>query len=193
MFLKSSPHFQDRDSVPKIMYAVIISLLPAMAASFYYFRFKALFLYLACLLGCLATEAIFLKVRKKPLDSLWDGSAIITALLLAMTLPPDLSLELAVIGAVVAVALGKQVFGGLGYNVFNPGSCGSRLSAGRLSCGHDHMVGPGYAERRCGDFCHSPGKSQVSGCDLAGNLNVACPICSGETSEAVSEKPLPWL
>ena len=83
-----------------------------------------MFLYLACLLGCLVTEAIFLKVRKKPLDSLWDGSAIITALLLAMTLPPDLSLDLAVIGAVVAVALGKQVFGGLGYNVFNPALVG---------------------------------------------------------------------
>ncbi len=124
MFLKSSPHFQDHDSVPKIMYVVIISLLPAIAASFYYFRLKALFLYLACLLGCLATEAIFLKVRKKPLNSLWDGSAIITALLLAMTLPPDLSLELAVIGSVVAVALGKQVFGGLGHNIFNPALVG---------------------------------------------------------------------
>lgn len=124
MILKSSPHFQDRDSVPKIMYAVVLSLLPAIAASFYYFRLKALFLYLACLIGCLLTEAIFLKVRKKPLDSLWDGSAVITALLLAMTLPPDLSLELAVIGAVVAVALGKQVFGGLGHNIFNPALVG---------------------------------------------------------------------
>jgi electron transport complex protein RnfD len=124
MILKSSPHFQDHESVPKIMYAVVLSLLPAIAASIYYFRFKAVWLYVACLLGCLATEAIFLKVRKKPLDSLWDGSAIITALLLAMTLPPDLSLELAVIGSVAAVALGKQVFGGLGHNIFNPALVG---------------------------------------------------------------------
>ena len=122
--LRSSPHLQGRDSVPKIMYAVVISLLPAVAASFYYFRFRALAVYLACLVGCLATEAVFLRVRKKPLHSLWDGSAVITALLLAMTLPPDLSLELVVIGAVMAIALGKQVFGGLGHNIFNPALVG---------------------------------------------------------------------
>lgn len=122
--LRSSPHLQDLDSVPKIMYAVVISLLPAVAASFYFFRFRALAVYAACLLGCLATEAVFLRARKKPLHSLWDGSAVITALLLAMTLPPDLSPELVVIGAVMAIALGKQVFGGLGHNIFNPALVG---------------------------------------------------------------------
>ncbi|MFA9453453.1 MAG: RnfABCDGE type electron transport complex subunit D [Candidatus Aminicenantaceae bacterium] len=122
--LRSSPHLQGRDSVPKIMYAVVISLLPAVAASFYFFRFRAMAVYLACLVGCMATEAVFLRVRKKPLHSLWDGSAVITALLLAMTLPPDLSLELVVIGAVMAISLGKQVFGGLGHNIFNPALVG---------------------------------------------------------------------
>ncbi len=122
--LRSSPHLRDRDSVPKIMYAVVISLLPAMAASFYFFRLKALAVYLLCLVGCLATEAIFLRVRKKPLYSLWDGSAVITALLLAMTLPPDLSFEIVLIGSVMAIALGKQVFGGLGHNIFNPALVG---------------------------------------------------------------------
>jgi electron transport complex protein RnfD len=122
--LESSPHINDRDSVPKIMYAVIISLAPAIFASIYFFRFRAVWLYLACLLASLATEALFLWVRKKPMHSLWDGSAVITGLLLAMTLPPSLSLELAVIGAVVAIALGKQVFGGLGYNIFNPALVG---------------------------------------------------------------------
>ena len=122
--LRSSPHLQDRDSVPKIMYAVVISLLPAVAASFYFFRFRALAVFLACLAGCLVTEAVFLRVRKKPLHSLWDGSAVITALLLAMTLPPQLSLELVVIGSVMAIALGKQVFGGLGNNIFNPALVG---------------------------------------------------------------------
>jgi electron transport complex protein RnfD len=123
-FLKSSPHLRDRDSVPKIMLTVILALLPTMAASIYFFRLRAVVLYSACLAGCLATEAVFLWIRKKPLQALWDGSAVITALLLAMTLPPTLSLELAVIGAVVAVAIGKQVFGGLGYNIFNPALVG---------------------------------------------------------------------
>ncbi len=122
--VRSSPHFEDRDSVPKIMYAVVIALTPAVLASVYFFRLKAVGLYASCLIACLATEAIFLQVRRLPLKSLWDGSAVITALLLAMTLPPSLSLELAVIGSVVAVAIGKQVFGGLGHNIFNPALVG---------------------------------------------------------------------
>ena len=124
VLLQSSPHFRDTDSVPKIMYAVVICLMPAMAASFYFFRFRALAVYGISLAACLATEAIFLKARKKPMSSLWDGSVIITALLLAMILPPNISLDLVVIGGVIAVGLGKQVFGGLGYNIFNPALVG---------------------------------------------------------------------
>ena len=122
--LESSPHLKDKDSVPKIMYAVVISLMPAVFTSFYFFRLKALALFLACLIACLVTEALFLWIRKKPLHSLWDGSAIITGLLLAMTLPPYLPLEMAVIGAIASIALGKQVFGGLGHNIFNPALVG---------------------------------------------------------------------
>jgi electron transport complex protein RnfD len=122
--LQSSPHFRDRDSVPKIMYAVILSLAPATLASLYFFRFKALALLICCVAACLATEALVLWTRKKPLHSLLDGSAIITGLLLAMTLPPSLPIGLAVIGAVIAIAMGKQVFGGLGHNIFNPALVG---------------------------------------------------------------------
>jgi len=122
--LQSSPHFKDKDSVPKIMYAVVVSLAPAVAASLYFFRIRALVLLLSCVAACLATEALFLWLRKKPLHSLRDGSAVITGMLLAMTLPPSLSLEMAIIGAVVAIAVGKQVFGGLGYNIFNPALVG---------------------------------------------------------------------
>ena len=122
--LQSSPHFKDRDSVPKIMYAVIVSLAPAVIASLYFFRLRAVILLLACVIACVATEALFLWVRKRPFHSLYDGSAVITGILLALTLPPSLSLELAIIGAVIAIALGKQIFGGLGYNIFNPALVG---------------------------------------------------------------------
>jgi len=122
--LQSSPHFRDTDSVPKIMYSVVLSLMPAAAASFYYFGFRVLVIYGLSLSACLATEAIFLRVRKKPMASLWDGSAVVTALLMAMICPPHISLELIVIGGVVSIGLGKQVFGGLGYNIFNPALVG---------------------------------------------------------------------
>lgn len=122
--LQSSPHFRDKDSVPKIMSSVLISLIPAFLASLYFFRLRSLGLLLSCVIPCLATEALFLKLRKKPLHPLRDGSAIITGVLLAMTLPPSLPLNSAAIGAVVAIAIGKQVFGGLGYNIFNPALVG---------------------------------------------------------------------
>ncbi len=124
LIIQSSPHFRDKDSVPRIMYTVIIALLPGIAASVYFFRLRAVGLYVSCLAACLVTEALFLWIRKKPFHSLWDGSVVITGLLLAMTLPPTLSIELAVIGSVVAVAIGKQVFGGLGHNIFNPALVG---------------------------------------------------------------------
>lgn len=122
--LQSSPHFKDKDSVPKIMSAVLISLFPAFLASLYFYRLRALGLLLSCVIPCLVTEALFLKLRKKSLHPLRDGSAIITGVLLAMTLPPSLPLDSAAIGAVVAIAIGKQVFGGLGYNIFNPALVG---------------------------------------------------------------------
>jgi electron transport complex protein RnfD len=122
--LQSSPHLREKDSVPKIMYSVIISLLPAVFASLYFFRIRAVILLSCCIAASLLTEALVLWLRKMPLHSLGDGSAIITGLLLAMTLPPSLPLELAVIGAVVAIGIGKQVFGGLGHNIFNPALVG---------------------------------------------------------------------
>jgi electron transport complex protein RnfD len=124
LILQSSPHFKDRDSVPKIMYAVVLSLIPAALASFYFFRIKALILILCCVTTCLVAEVVILFIRKKPFHSVWDGSAIITGLLLAMTLPPSLSPGLAVIGAAAAIIIGKQVFGGLGHNIFNPALVG---------------------------------------------------------------------
>ncbi len=124
LVIQSSPHIKDKDSVPQIMYTVIIALLPAIFVSLYYYRLRAVGLYFSCLGACLATEAIILWVRKKALRALWDGSAIITGLLLAMTLPPTLPLDTAIIGSVVAIGIGKQVFGGLGYNIFNPALVG---------------------------------------------------------------------
>jgi electron transport complex protein RnfD len=111
------------------MVRVIISLLPACLAALYFFRLRALALIAACVVAGLVTEAVFLWARKKPLSPLLDGSAIITGLLLAMTLPPSFPLSSAVIGAVVSIALGKQIFGGLGHNIFNPALVGRAFLA----------------------------------------------------------------
>jgi len=121
--LNSSPHDFKSVSVPKIMWSVVAALVPATAMAIYYFRVSAVWLILACILACLATElAVNLIKGQKP--TLKDGSAVITGLLLALTLPPTFSITSAILGSVFAIAIGKQVFGGLGFNIFNPALIG---------------------------------------------------------------------
>ena len=124
LIVKSSPHLRAKDTTPRIMYSVILSLIPACLASFYFFRLQAVTLILACIGGSLATEAIILLARKRSFTPLLDGSAIITGLLLALAIPPSFPVSLAVLGAVFAIGIGKQAFGGLGHNIFNPALVG---------------------------------------------------------------------
>ncbi|PIE33880.1 electron transporter RnfD [candidate division KSB3 bacterium] len=121
--ISSSPHIESEDTVPKIMYTVVLALIPAMVCAVIFFGLRALLLLVTCVGSCMLTEYIFQRVRKKPV-TLNDWSAVITGILLALVLPPKLSLLSAALGSVVAIAIGKQVFGGLGYNIFNPALVG---------------------------------------------------------------------
>jgi len=123
LVISSSPHFLDNESVPKIMHTVVMALFPAMAASVYFFGARALLLYAVCIGTSLGTEYAFQKIRDKPVK-IHDGSAIITGILLAMTLPPGFSVFGAFLGSFFAIGIGKQLFGGLGYNIFNPALLG---------------------------------------------------------------------
>ncbi|MGQ9672101.1 MAG: RnfABCDGE type electron transport complex subunit D [Candidatus Aminicenantales bacterium] len=122
--VQSSPHWRVKETTERIMLRVILSLIPACLASIYFFRFRAVVLILTSLAFSLATESLILWIRKKPLPAALDGSAIITGILLALTLPPSFPATLAAIGAVVSIGVGKQAFGGLGYNIFNPALVG---------------------------------------------------------------------
>lgn len=124
LILESSPHLKSTDSTPRIMYMVILLLLPMCVVGIYYFGWAALFRIVAGVATAMATEWLFLKIRKKDPASVLDGSAIITGILLVLTLPPTLPIFQVVLGTVVAIAIGKQVFGGLGYNIFNPALVG---------------------------------------------------------------------
>ncbi len=119
----ASPHIKDRMDVRSMMRGVIYALIPAVAASIYFYRGKAIGIIVVSVLAALATEAVFQKVRHRKV-ALLDGSALVTGLLLALVLPPSLPLGIVVLGAVIAIALGKQIFGGLGYNIFNPALVG---------------------------------------------------------------------
>jgi len=105
------------------MIDVIIGLAPAMAAAGYYFRMHALILIAACVISCVAAEWLCNLIRKKP-NSLDDFSAVVTGIILALSLPPSLPVWAAVIGGFFSITIGKMVFGGLGSNIFNPAMVG---------------------------------------------------------------------
>ncbi len=123
LLITSSPHFTSTDSVPKIMWTVVIALTPATIMSVYYFGMAAIYMILGCIIAGLLTEMAINKFKGE-LFTTGDGSAVLTGLLLALTLPPSLPLSMGILGSVFSIAIGKQVFGGLGFNIFNPALLG---------------------------------------------------------------------
>lgn len=121
--VSSSPHLQSKETISGIMYTVLIALIPAVLVSIYLFGMKSLYLMLACSIFAVATEGAVQRLRQKEV-TINDGSALITGLLLALTLPPDFPMILAILGSVIAIAIGKQAYGGLGHNPFNPALVG---------------------------------------------------------------------
>jgi electron transport complex protein RnfD len=105
------------------MIDVVISLIPTMAAAGYYFRIYALILISTCVISAVATEWLCNLMRKKP-NPLGDFSAVVTGIILALSLPPSLPVWAAIIGSAFSIAIGKMVFGGLGANIFNPAMAG---------------------------------------------------------------------
>ncbi|MFB6214360.1 MAG: RnfABCDGE type electron transport complex subunit D, partial [Candidatus Bipolaricaulia bacterium] len=96
-----------------------MALLPAVAAGIYYFRLDAVYLLLTTVLTSLLSEALMLKILGREVD-LSDKSALVTGLLIGLVLPPEIPLYAAGLGSVFAIVIGKQLFGGLGKNIFNP-------------------------------------------------------------------------
>lgn len=123
-----SPHISKPLSTRSVMVDVIIGLAPAMAAAGYYFRMRALILIATCVIACAATEWVCNLIRKKPC-SLGDFSAVVTGIILALSLPPRLPIWTAVVGSVFCIVIGKMVFGGLGANIFNPAMVGRTFLA----------------------------------------------------------------
>lgn len=125
LLVSPSPHLHSGDSIERNMYDVIIALVPAFGVSIYYFGFGALWGTLTSIIACVLFEWLisrFLLGRKE--ITILDGSAILTGLLLALNLPSTLPLWIVIIGALVAIGIGKMSFGGLGNNIFNPAIVG---------------------------------------------------------------------
>lgn len=121
--VSGSPHIHKKESISRIMWTVVASVIPAGIAGVIIFGLDALWVTLAAVAGAVLTElALGMWVKKK--ITIFDGTAVITGILLAYNLPSGVPLWLPVIGAVFSIAIGKQVFGGLGQNIFNPALVG---------------------------------------------------------------------
>jgi len=117
--LSASPHVRDRWTTPFIMRVVALSLLPATVVGIAVYGWNALLIVLLAIVSAVAAEWLFCKACRKP-STIWDGSAVVTGLLLALSLGPQTPLYLPVIGSVFAIVVCKCCFGGLGKNFINP-------------------------------------------------------------------------
>lgn len=118
-----SPHITSGESIKKVMYAVVIALIPAIAGSYIFFGIKAIYITLISILTAVILEAIVQRLMHKPVTVL-DGSAIITGILVAFNLPPTVPFWIPILGTAVAILIAKHSFGGLGQNIFNPALVG---------------------------------------------------------------------
>jgi electron transport complex protein RnfD len=124
LIVSLSPHAHGGDSVERNMWGVVIALLPALIVSFVYFGLGAVVVSLASVAACMFFEWSITKYIMKKEPTIIDGSAVITGLLLSMNLPSNLPVWLVIVGALVAIGVGKMTFGGLGNNPFNPALVG---------------------------------------------------------------------
>jgi electron transport complex protein RnfD len=123
LIVSVSPHVKDEITISRIMWSVNLALLPAFVMSLYYFGPRALFVTSLCIGTSLLGEYLFQRGLKQRI-MINDGSAFLTGLLLGLNLPPAVPFYIPVIGSFVAVVITKMLFGGLGYNIFNPALIG---------------------------------------------------------------------
>jgi len=105
------------------MWSVVLALMPAGVWGVYAYGFGALYLIMASVISAVLAEALFLRIRNKPIV-IYDGSAVLTGILVAYNVSPSLPIWCVCIGSAFGIIIGKQVFGGLGRNIFNPALAG---------------------------------------------------------------------
>jgi len=121
--ISANPHIKDKDDVNIIMWYVVLALLPAAVAGIYFFKLRGALVIGLSVISAVLTELTIQKLTKQKV-TIKDGSAVLTGLLLALILSPLVPFWIPIIGALFAVAIGKQIFGGLGHNIFNPALVG---------------------------------------------------------------------
>lgn len=118
-----SPHVKSSESVEKIMWTVTACLMPSLILSAFIFGVQVLLITAVSVASCVGVEALSQRALRRPV-TVRDGSAVLTGVLMAFVIPPGVSFLLPVLGAVMAIYIGKHVLGGIGFNIFNPALLG---------------------------------------------------------------------
>ncbi|WP_226625249.1 RnfABCDGE type electron transport complex subunit D [Alloyangia pacifica] len=174
----SGPHFHSMFNVPRTMVAVMVCLAPATGFGLYQFGWPAMLLFAVTLAAALVFEVLSLVIAGRPvLPFATDGSALLTGWLVAMTLPPWAPWWVGVLGAFIAIVIGKQVFGGLGQNLFNPAMVARAMLLIALPVPMTQWVapmglkdGPGLADALRITFGHAPGYDTMSSASVLGQV-----------------------
>ena len=124
IIISASPHVHSDSTSKRIMYDVLIALMPAFLVSLYVFGISALIMTSVAVISCIVFEYLIQKYLLKTTITVSDGSALLTGILLAFNLPSTLPLWMVIMGSLVAIGIAKMSFGGLGYNIFNPALVG---------------------------------------------------------------------
>ncbi len=114
-----TPHIHAGIKTVTIMWSVVVALIPGAVFSVFYYGMHVLILFAVCIASAVFAEALIQSMRRLPITA-YDGSAVITGILLAMNIPPGAPLWMAAAGSVFAIVIVKQLYGGLGFNIFNP-------------------------------------------------------------------------
>ena len=146
IIVSGTPHVRSKESIQSIMRDVIIALVPASVMGIYYFGLKALLLIAVSIVSSVFFEWGYEKILKKPI-TVTDLSAVLTGLLLALNLPASASWWVPVVGAFVAIVLGKQFYGGLGQNFINPALIGRAFLVAAYPT---QTTGSAFADRKNG-------------------------------------------
>jgi electron transport complex protein RnfD len=142
--IATSPHLHASSSVDRIMLHVVLALLPICAFAIYTFGFAAALVLLTAVVSCVITEHGLCWISGRE-TTIGDWSAVITGLLLGLVLPPDLPLWMVAVGGLIAIGLGKFLFGGLGFNPFNPALVGRALLQAAFPAAMTHWWRPSSA------------------------------------------------
>ena len=192
LIVSLSPHAHGNDSVEKNMYGVIIALLPALLTSFWFFGIGSVIVCAASVIACVLFEwAITKYILGIQRCTVCDGSAALTGLLLGMNLPSNLPIWMIVIGALVAIGVGKMTFGGLGQNPFNPALVGRCFLLVSFPTAMTTWPVPGqltaYADAETGATPLSIMQRAIKGEDVLDQLPSSLDLFLGNSSGTIGE------